>query len=434
METEVINKTITATVDATSSNIINMQELIEFFYFFCAGAIIFLLFIFIAKPIINYFKNRRIKCSLCNHPYNWNFIKKYNKKNYCMTCYKKNFNVCDICENVVSEKLIKFHRKKLCKACYSNKIIKCKKCNKRYGKWEMHLVSFNNYCNTCYSKYYRRFKVIGFRDTKINPTTFKKNPFKRYCGVEIECRNRNRDKNCFIKSELKELKYSQHRDVSINSGGVEFISRPMNGDNLFNSITSFCDILNKKKYFVDKSCGLHIHLEVQKKINYLKNIYLFYEKFEPLIFNMVPRSRQRTDYCKKYKTYYNNSNQTLFKTKTLDDFKSMVYETKSKYTIKNRSSRKSYHKRYCWINFHSIFYRGTLEIRNHSGTISPTKINNWLLLHLTILNYLNKINLDTINELKVDKKTFLSIFNKKLQNYIKQRWEKFEKGNMEEKD
>ena len=208
----------------------------------------------------------------------------------------------------------------------------------------------------------------------------------------------------------------------------------MNGDNLFNSITSFCKLLNKKQYFVDKSCGLHLHLEVPKKIDYLKNIYLFYEKFEPLLFKMVPRSRQSTGFCKKYKRYYNNPPQKLFKIRTLNDFKSMVYETKSKYRIKSISSDKYYNKRYCWINFHSIFYRGTLEIRNHSGTTSSTKINNWILLHLTILDYLKKIDLGTINELKVDKKTFLSVFNKELQKYIKQRWNKFEKGNMEEKD
>ena len=431
MDTEVINKTVNVVVENTPL----VQELIDTTLTVMGIMVILMAFIFFTKIIIEHFKNRKRKCTICNHSRRIIDLKKHDKKYYCMSCYKKNFNVCDVCEKVVSEKLMKFHKKKLCNYCYSTKIIKCKKCNKKYGKWEMYNVNgFNNYCEKCYNKDYREFKTIRFRPTKINPTTFNKNPFARYCGVEIECRNRNRNRNCFVKRELKELKYSQCRDGSINPGGVEFVSRPMNGDNLFNSITSFCNILNKKRYFVDKSCGLHIHLEVPKKVDYLKNIYLFYEKFEPLLFNMVPRSRQRTDYCKKYKTYYDNSIQTLFKTETLDEFKSMVYETKSKLKIKNISSKHNYNKRYCWINFHSIFYRGTLEIRNHSGTISSTKINNWLLLHLTILNYLNKINLDTINELEVNKKTFLSIFDKRLQNYIKQRWGKFEKGNMEEKD
>ena len=430
METEVINKTIEVAVD----NPPIVQELAEAMILCIGIVIVGIILAFILQPIIKYFKNREKRCPLCNITYRIRHMKKYNKKYYCMSCYKKNFNVCDICDKVVSEKLRKFHRQKLCNHCHSTEIINCSRCGKKYGKWEIYKYNLKSYCEKCYTKYYREFKTIMFRPTKVNPTTFKENPFKRYCGVEIECRNKHRDQNCFVKSELKALKYSQCRDGSLNTGGVEFISRPMKGDNLFNSITSFCNILNKKKYFVDRSCGLHIHLEVPKKIDYLKNIYLFYEKFEPLLFNMVPKSRQRTDFCKKYKRYYNNTLQTLFKTRTLDDFKSMVYETKSKFRIKEITSRKSYNKRYCWINFHSIFYRGTLEIRNHSGTISSTKINNWLLLHLTILDYLNKINLVTIDELKVDKKTFLSIFNKKLQDYIKQRWDKFEKGNREEKE
>lgn len=430
METEVINKTIEVVAETPTF----AQDMINATMMLIGIFLVGMILVLILKLILNYFYNRKKRCPLCNRTHKIRYMKRYDKKYYCMSCYKKNFNVCDVCEKVVSEKLRKFHHKKICNHCHSTKIINCSRCGKKYGRWEIHKYNLNLYCEKCYSKYYREFRTIIFRPTKVKSTTFNKNPFTRYCGVEIECRNRHRNQNCFVKSELQKLKYSQCRDGSLNTGGVEFVSRPMKGDNLFNSITSFCNILNKNKYFVDKSCGLHIHLEVPKKIDCLKNIYLFYEKFEPLLFNMVPKSRQRTGYCKKYKRYYNNTPQTLFKTKTLNDFKSMVYETKSKYKIKNISSKHYYDKRYCWINFHSIFYRGTLEIRNHSGTISSTKINNWLLLHLTILDYLNKIDIDTINELKVNKKTFLSIFNKELQKYIKQRWDKFEKGNKEEKE
>ncbi len=433
MEINILNITVNAGTE--SAGIIVMEDLlintITVLICFAAGAMIYKGL----RCLYEIYQRETKKCSSCRRNFERSEVGKYKGKYYCMTCYKRKFNVCHGCKKVVKEKLINFHGHKICNRCNSKGLTKCQTCNKMYGKWEMHKIGlFKHCCKKCYDKYHRRFRKIAFKQTKINPTTFKKNPFKRYCGVEIECRNNDRNRNCFIKDELKKLKYSQWTDGSLNLGGVEFVSRPMNGDNLFDKISHFCNILNKKKYFVDKSCGLHIHLETPKKVNYLKKIYLFYKKFEPLIFNMVPKSRQRTSYCHKYERYYKNSIQELFNVKTLNDFKSMVYETKSKEEVKGITSGHCYKKRYCWINLHSIFYQGTLEIRNHSGTTSAEKINNWLLLHLTILDYLKKVDLNTVNELDVNKKTFLSIFpNKELKNYVKERWDKFEKGYEEEK-
>lgn len=379
----------------------------------------------ISKGIIK-FNEIKFKCTSCNNSYNINKTRKYNGKRYCISCYKRKFNVCGICNKVVNETLNKFRRKKLCNKCLKSNKIKCLDCKKIIGKWEAHGELIRNRCESCYNLRYRNFRVIFLAQNKLNSTTFKNNPSKRFCGVEIECRNRQRDKNCFIRKELKNLKFSQVIDSSINSGGVEFVSKPLNGDLLFNSIGNFCKILHKKKYFVDRSCGLHIHLGVQKRLKHLKKLYLFYEKFEPLIFKMVPISRQATNYCMKFDKVYHHKGEKIIGIKSLHEFKTMIYETKNKINLKYKTNNKYTNKRYCWTNFHSVFYRGTLEIRNHSGTTSEEKIKNWLELHLTILDYLEKVDLQTINELNINKKTFLSLFNKPLQKYIKDRWEKFE--------
>ena len=375
--------------------------------------------------ITSAFNNINFSCSECKKIYSRKNTMRHNNKRYCLSCLHKKFNVCELCTKVVSETLTKFRRKKLCNKCLKHKKIKCLECGKVLGKWEAHGVLIKNLCEDCYNLRYRRFRTVNLPQRKVPSSTFNKNNSRRYCGVEIECRNHNRDKNCFVRKELKDLKFSQVRDGSLNLGGIEFVSKPMNGDLLFNSIENLCKILNKKKYFVDRSCGLHIHLEVQKKVEYLKKLYLFYEKFEPIIFKMVPKSRQSTGYCMKFNKVYHHDGQIVFGIDSLPKFKSMIYETKSQARIKSRTSSKWGSKRYCWTNFHSIFYRKTLEIRNHSGTISAKKINNWIRLHLDILNYLNKVDLQTINDLGVDKKTFLSLFKRPLQQYIKERWVKF---------
>ena len=84
--------------------------------------------------------------------------------------------------------------------------------------------------------------------------------------MEIECANKHRNRNCYIKEEVKDFGFAQSKDASLPTGeGVEFDSVPSNGDHLLKMIRRFCKSLNDKKYYVDTSCGTHIHLEVDKK-------------------------------------------------------------------------------------------------------------------------------------------------------------------------
>lgn len=53
----------------------------------------------------------------------------------------------------------------------------------------------------------------------------------------------------------------------------------------------------------------------------------------------------------------------------------------------SKAGEKYDQSRYHGCNLHSIFYRGTLELRYHSGTISAEKIINWAHIHAMIVNY-----------------------------------------------
>lgn len=394
---------------------------------------LFITGVLISKIILDVLlKQEWIKCSECGNFFSLFKTIKYKKKRYCVECCKNKFNVCDVCHKIVEEKLNKYKSKKLCNHCFKTKIIKCSCCNKFFGEWEMRKRTCLHYCLNCYEAKFKSFKILCFPHTKNRSKTFLENKYKRFCGVEIECKNKNKNKNCFITPELKHFKFSQIRDSSLGLLGVEFVSKPMNGDLLFKKIDNFCETLNKKKYYVDRACGLHIHLGIIHKLELLKNIYLFYNKFEKYFFNMVPQSRQNTSYCEKFKKIYKHNNNKILKVDSLKLFKQLIYETKNDKSI-GRISKKRYHdKRYCWVNFHSVFYRNTLEIRNHAGTLSKEKIKNWLSLHLIILNYLSQVDSTTINNLQNDQETFLSLFNPKLQKYILKRWDKFERSNEEE--
>lgn len=273
----------------------------------------------------------------------------------------------------------------------------------------------------------RGFTQIYLPFKKIDSYTSRDNPYKRYVGIEIECLNRDRGKNCFVEEELQEFHVDQGEDASLSSGGIEFKTHPIRGKQLIENNYNFCNELIKRGYYTNSSCGLHIHLEVDKSnLKLLKNIYLFYQKYEEQFFKMLPRSRQNSGFCKKFKSIYQYNYKDVYnalsKINTCNKFKEFIYETENWGIKEDQHGNK---KRYCWINMHSIFYRGTLEIRAHSGTINPEKINNWILMHLRILDMLEDMSLDDVERLDPSSTKFLSLFNARLKDYINLRWSKF---------
>lgn len=262
---------------------------------------------------------------------------------------------------------------------------------------------------------------IPFRIEKSK--TFKINKFKNNCGVEIETINSDMEKNFFDFDKLKELGFSQMYDGSLETCG-EFVSNAFNGDLLFNKIDRMCGELVNKNYDIDKKCGLHIHIKIPKTLTYLKKVVLFYQKYESYFFQMLPKSRLGNRYCLPFKhIYYFNEN--IKEIKDIHDFKKRIYGTSNIRSLKRMTKYKYHDKRYCWLNLHSLFYRGTLEIRNHNATIDKDKIKNLFSMHLEALDLLKKINLEMILNFPDDQKFFLSIFSPSIQEHIKERWKKF---------
>lgn len=389
-----------------------------------------IILIFIAKAV-DIYRGRIVNCSHCGITQTRRLMRSRgsmmskDSEFYCTTCFVNQFNVCENCNKHRPEKLTEFDSLKICSRCMEKETHNCDVCNKEVGSWNMKKRGGIKYCIDCYDSRYRRFRRIEIPNIKIPSRSFDKNKFKRFCGVEIECNNRRRNKNSFTKKELRRLNFSQVRDASLGDGGVEFVSVPMNGDKLFNRITNLCREIKSRNYYVTRKCGLHTHLEVPQDLEYLKRIFIFYNKFEDVICKMVPKRRRNGEYSRKIGRVYKFNTDELVGTNSLDDLRRLIYGSSSINSSIRRSEDKYDSKRYCWVNIHSIFHRGTLEIRNHPGTIMPTKIKNWLTIHLTLLDFIERADIKTIREIKNDKETFLSLFDEKMQKYIKKRINKF---------
>ncbi len=352
---------------------------------------------------------------------------------YCQNCFDDKFFYCEDCGKAqLSYMGYWFGDCHYCQNCFSERAFICDSCGEATSFDEETYINGDRECIACSEENRTPFEEIELERIKTKSETFNKNKFKNFCGVEIETYNHDLEEKFFCRNDLEKYGFSQMEDGSLDSCGVEFVSNIFNGDLLLKKVKKFCDKLHKRNYYINSSCGLHIHIKIPKTMTYLKKVYSFYKKFEDYFFLMLPQSRQHNTYCRTIALAFGVDEQEFLNFKKCNEFEKKFYKTKNQNHLKHLKKNKYNEKRYCWINFHSVFYRGTLEIRNHSGTINPQKINNWFLIHLTALDFIKNLNIETINQLPQTKEFFLSLFNSKIQTYIKNRWNKFKEFEQEE--
>jgi len=141
---------------------------------------------------------------------------------------------------------------------------------------------------------------------------------------------------------------------------------------------------------------------------------------------MLPKTRRSNTYCKPSDASYKEIPDHY----TIEEIEQYWYKTDHQGTINANKSSKYDSSRYNAINLHSLFYRGTLEIRHHSGTRNPDKILRWCGLLLKIIYYaLNKYKKNDLINLRRAKTfySFFKIFNieKHQQKYILSRVKHF---------
>lgn len=115
-------------------------------------------------------------------------------------------------------------------------------------------------------------------------------------------------------------------------------------------ITRVCDVLNSCDVRVDKSTGLHVHLDM-RHFNY-SHAFSNLVSMQSFLYGMLPASRRSGTYS---------------------------------IPVKGKQWR-ILESRYHGVNSQAYEKYRTLELRMHSGTVNATKIINWVRLLLAIIN------------------------------------------------
>jgi hypothetical protein len=165
--------------------------------------------------------------------------------------------------------------------------------------------------------------------------------------------------------------------------GFEIVSPildPRNGDRCWNEIIIICNVLNRLGIKVNKSCGLHVHLDVSrltpKKAASLAARYIRNEHFIDMA---MPKSRRGNA------NYYCQSSTMHTINPAIDPVGYMTATNATLTQLRNVTRMTDivrilnpYANRYRKINMVAFSRQGTMEFRQAAGTTNSKKIIMWV--------------------------------------------------------
>lgn len=149
-------------------------------------------------------------------------------------------------------------------------------------------------------------------------------------------------------------------DESLSNGyGVEVKSPPMSGTSGYQNVKLIMNFLKRRNYWVDSSCGFHVHVdapEFKNNSRLIKKAVKAWMRNQHLINNMVASYRVDNDYCESWSQ------------DDLNDLETCLAEYDGNSDSTHRGA----------INVGSLPYHGTIEIRQHEGTLNSEEAVAWI--------------------------------------------------------
>lgn len=251
----------------------------------------------------------------------------------------------------------------VCAPCIADNYCHCANCGDLTHNNDARDEGNETYCDRCHDDLFyfcdecdenhRNGTACPNEYAPTQSDTYATNPHRRMVGVEIECHT---------EATLNDTEqYKIHDDASIDAPGgttaTELVTLPANGDALLARIDHACQDLAAAGAAVNKSCGLHVHIDAAGlSRQQLVVIYNSWRAIEPIMLAMQPTSRRANQYCKCCTA------------------------------VMQREDR------YRTLNLASLDKHGTIEFRLHSSTTSPRKIKSWVMFLLGFVDTFSKID------------------------------------------
>lgn len=242
--------------------------------------------------------------------------------------------------------------------------------------------------------------------------------FSRSFGIELEIVHRNqrqlRDaiRSRGIACEIEGYNHSTRRywkivsDASVN-GGYELVSPVLKGESGLGEVKAVCEALSEVGALINKSCGFHAHFgtdDFKESISVWRSLYINYATLEADIDAFMPPSRRRNAYCASLK---------------IRGWREKMENARTLVELEKAITKRS---RYFKLKSQSYWRHGTVEFRQHSGTIEFDKIRNWLLFCARLVELSKRERLGCGGE-----RALAKLLDRGLAAFYKQRKQKFER-------
>lgn len=165
-------------------------------------------------------------------------------------------------------------------------------------------------------------------------------------------------------------------DGSLNNG-IEVTLPPSRGKELVDFMQETMSKMESGGYGIKSTCGLHVHIDIREHANnkrFLAHLFNAFYAFEDILYAMQSSARYNNSYSvplrntyKFYEMYGQEADKFDF------NFYRFEQSVNGERMLENEKRSKYASPRYAAFNFHSTYYRGSLEVRLHEGTLNPTR-------------------------------------------------------------
>lgn len=149
-----------------------------------------------------------------------------------------------------------------------------------------------------------------------------------------------------------------------NCETAEVVSPILQSEKDLETIEKLCNLLIANGAHVNKTCGFHVHVDARElEAKQIELIYRRYSKYESAIDLLHPKDRRlnKNNYCLSIKPIVE-----------------MMNEDKIEFKTKKNIAYKLLIDKYYKLNLTSIENLGSIEFRQHKGSLNFTELKHWI--------------------------------------------------------
>lgn len=190
---------------------------------------------------------------------------------------------------------------------------------------------------------------------------------------EYHCEDCSQDRECD-----NDCSYHCSRSSS-GKGGMELVSPILLGHKGMKQVHAMLEALESLDCSVDESCGMHIHLDGESLTHRaMKQLASLYVKYEATIDSILPASRRNNRNCKSMCSQRWGSRNYGHELPRLARLAQKFDEIDSASVCNELLG--IWRDRFIKLNLEALVDHGTVEFRQHGGTLNFEKTLHWIIL------------------------------------------------------